>query len=185
MKKRGLLCDLDGTLVDTREANFVSYRDSFVEHGFTLSLAEFESTWGRDSRDFIPDLLPTATVAQVQSIRDLKADIYAGNLHLTTLIEPVVAVLRASRADFHTALVTTAKAPSALSILEHHHLANLFDVIVTGDMLTRSKPDPEAYILAMAGLGLSADECLAVEDSESGVASAVAAGLSVLRVVHS
>ena len=57
-----------------------------------------------------------------------------------------------------------------------------FDAIVAGDEVTRSKPDPEPYLTGAATLAVSPDACLAIEDSPTGVASAVAAGCGVVAV---
>lgn len=55
-----------------------------------------------------------------------------------------------------------------------------FATIVTGDMVTRGKPDPEAYRLAMTVLGVAAADCVAIEDSRTGARSAAAAGAAVV-----
>ena len=57
-----------------------------------------------------------------------------------------------------------------------------FDVIVAGDEVTRSKPDPEPYLTAAASLGVAAADCLAIEDSPTGVEAAAAAGCAVVAV---
>ena len=56
------------------------------------------------------------------------------------------------------------------------------DVVVTGDDVARHKPDPEAYRLAAERLSLLAEACLVFEDSEVGAASAISAGMDVVRV---
>lgn len=56
------------------------------------------------------------------------------------------------------------------------------DFSVCGDEVTRGKPDPEPYRRAVEGLGLRAEECLALEDSYNGVRAAHAAGASVIMV---
>ena len=60
--------------------------------------------------------------------------------------------------------------------------AGTFDTLVTGDQVTRGKPDPEAYLTAARRLGVQPSRCLAIEDSPTGVASAEAAGCVVLAV---
>jgi beta-phosphoglucomutase-like phosphatase (HAD superfamily) len=57
-----------------------------------------------------------------------------------------------------------------------------FTAIVTGDMLERGKPHPDPYLAAAAALGVSARECLAIEDSPTGATSAESAGCTVLVV---
>ena len=57
-----------------------------------------------------------------------------------------------------------------------------FRVIVTGDQVSRGKPHPEAYLTAAGALGLAPEECVAIEDSNTGATSAEAAGCPVLVV---
>jgi HAD superfamily hydrolase (TIGR01509 family) len=57
-----------------------------------------------------------------------------------------------------------------------------FDAVVCGDEVARVKPDPEPYLTAAARLGVPARACVAIEDSPTGIASAVAAGCAVLAV---
>ena len=61
-------------------------------------------------------------------------------------------------------------------------IAELFTVMVTGDDVSRSKPDPEAYIACLRSLRATPAECIAFEDSEVGIAAAKAAGIPVLPV---
>nr|WP_255633434.1 HAD family phosphatase [Demequina sp. TTPB684] len=57
-----------------------------------------------------------------------------------------------------------------------------FSVVVTGDQVRRGKPDPEAYLLAAERLGVTASQCIAIEDSPAGVASAHASGAVTIGV---
>jgi beta-phosphoglucomutase-like phosphatase (HAD superfamily) len=59
-----------------------------------------------------------------------------------------------------------------------------FRVSVTGDEVSRGKPHPDPYLLAAERLGVDARECVAIEDSPTGVRSALAAGCRVLGVPH-
>ena len=57
-----------------------------------------------------------------------------------------------------------------------------FTEVVTGDAVTRGKPDPEPYLKGAAGLGVEAADCVAIEDSNPGARSAESAGCTVLVV---
>lgn len=59
-----------------------------------------------------------------------------------------------------------------------------FDVVVAGDDVANSKPHPDAYLAAAAALGVQPCDCLALEDSPTGVRSAVSAGCHVIAVPH-
>lgn len=181
---QALLFDLDGTLVDTREANYLAYRAAFAESGHELTKEQFAATWGRDSRDFIPDLLPGVDPTAVDDIRAAKSRLYAGQLHRTSVNEPLLAFLRQLAPLHRTALVSTAKSTNGRQLLDAHGLTPLFDVIVWGDDVSRSKPHPEGYLRALELLGVEPGLSLAFEDSETGRQAARAAGLLVLEVPH-
>ena len=176
------LFDLDGTLVGTWQANYLAYRDAFAEFGHTLSPEDWRTTWGEDSRRFVPRLLPHASPSEVIAIRESKAVRYEDHLDSITLNEPLANFLRYVAPDHKTALVTTAKRLNATQALSVHALEPLFDVLVFGDDLARSKPDPECYLLALDQLGVRASEAIAFEDTATGMASALAAGIQVVKV---
>jgi HAD superfamily hydrolase (TIGR01509 family) len=82
-----------------------------------------------------------------------------------------------------TALVTMSWKRFALEVINAlPHGA--FDVSVVGDDVERGKPHPDPYLLAAERLGVDIKRCLAIEDSPTGVASALAAGATVLAVPH-
>ncbi|WP_170860983.1 HAD family hydrolase [Trujillonella endophytica] len=179
-----LLFDLDGTLVDTRAANYEAYRAAFAESGHELTSEQFAGTWGRDSRDFIPDLLPGLDRPGVDAIRAAKSRRYADLLDRTRANDALVGFLRLVAPTHRTALVSTAKSLNGRQILETHGLTPLFDVVVWGDDVARSKPDPEGYLRALGALGADPARSLAFEDSETGRQAAIAAGIPVLEVPH-
>jgi HAD superfamily hydrolase (TIGR01509 family) len=66
--------------------------------------------------------------------------------------------------------------------LEALELSHCFSVVVTGEDVKRPKPSPDVYDVAVERLGVRSDECVAVEDSQIGLAAAIAAGLAVIAV---
>src|SRR5262249_45764182 len=62
------------------------------------------------------------------------------------------------------------------------NLSDAFEVVVSGDDVSRGKPDPEIYLLTAERLGVPPERCLAIEDSPNGVMSAYRAGMSVIGV---
>ena len=182
---RGLLFDLDGTLVDTSAANHGAYAAALGEAGIVIEAqAVADVAAGRHWTDFLPDLLRESQSAVTPEIvARRKGELYRQMLGATRLNAPLIALVASSRPHLRTAVVTTASAASVRALLRFHEIGGLFDVVVTGDDVTRRKPDSEAYRLAVARLELVAAECLAFEDSEIGVRSAEAAGLDVIRVV--
>lgn len=89
-------------------------------------------------------------------------------------------LLELAERDIPTALVTMSIRRMAVQIAER--LPTPFRVIVAGDDVENSKPHPEPYLRAAALLGVDAADCVAIEDSAPGVASAVAAGAVVIGI---
>ncbi|TIC87858.1 HAD family phosphatase [Nocardioides sp. GY 10113] len=92
-------------------------------------------------------------------------------------------LLHLRAAGIPCALVTMSYQRFVDPILEHLP-PGTFDVVVTGDQVDRGKPHPEPYLVAADRLGVPVTDCVAIEDSPTGAASAAAAGCTVLVVPH-
>jgi len=181
---RALLFDLDGTLVDSAEVNYTAYSRALAEIGVQMephAIAEIAAS--RQWRDFLPELLRGAGVeADPARIASRKGELYRTVIGDMRVNRPLLALAASVRPAMRTGLVTTASASSVGAILAHFGMRELFDVVVTGDDVAQHKPDPEAYRLAAERLEVPVEACLAFEDSDAGAASAVAAGMAVVRV---
>jgi beta-phosphoglucomutase len=180
---RALLVDLDGTLVDTADANYLAYADALAEVGVRVARAAFdEVAHGRSWRQFLPGLLASAPGADPAAVAARKAAGYPARLAATRLNHGLVALIANRAAGWRAALVTTASRANAEAVLGHHQIAQLFDAVVTGDDVARHKPAPDAYRLAARLLEVRPEDCVAFEDSDAGMAAATAAGMPCLRI---
>jgi HAD superfamily hydrolase (TIGR01509 family) len=180
---RGVFFDLDGTLVDTYEADFLAYRDAINEvTDVNITADQFAKTHGQEAKQKFITLGLDLSSAQIAKIAESKKHFYRSYSNHTKSIDNMVNLLRHITADHVTVLVTTAKKHNAEMVLKKHNISELFNYFVFGDDVKQTKPDPEAYQLALSKSGLSPNEVLAFEDSDSGVAAAMAAGLNVIRV---
>jgi beta-phosphoglucomutase-like phosphatase (HAD superfamily) len=80
------------------------------------------------------------------------------------------------------ALVTMSKRKEVVHVLHSLGIENLLDLVLTGEDITHSKPDPEGYLLAARKLEVAPQECLVLEDSVNGVRAARAAGMYVIAI---
>ena len=173
--------DLDGTLVHTGPIWMEAERELASAHG---------TEWTRDDGLALVGLALTDTGALVKE--RLKSDLSGAEI-IDYLVERVAARLRSTvpwmpgafdlahafaDADVPQALVTMSYDPIAQAVAEHLP----FDAIVTGNSVANGKPHPEAFLLAAELLGADPAQTLAIEDSITGVASAVAAGCRVLAI---
>jgi HAD superfamily hydrolase (TIGR01509 family) len=178
--------DLDGTLVDTEPSWQATEYRLAEEYGGTWSEDHARQLVGSDLLDSAHyirrhlgiDLSPAEIVARM--VDDVLADLNLGVLWRPGAREHL---LDLHEAGVRMALVTMSYERLLLPILaELPH--GLFEVVVAGDHVDRGKPHPEPYLTAAAALGVDPERCLAVEDSETGAASAEAAGCTVLVVPH-
>ncbi|WP_307861441.1 HAD family hydrolase [Cellulomonas wangleii] len=181
MLPAAILWDMDGTLIDT-EPYWMAAEIELVEaHGGVWTPQDAVAMIG-SSMDVSAGLLQAAGVAlDVAEIADA----------LNTAVRAAVAagipwqpgaqeVLRA----LHSAGVPQALVTSSFGVLAapFADAVGLFDVVVSGDTVTRPKPHPEPYLAAARALGVDVAACVAFEDSRSGLASAVASGARVVAV---
>lgn len=182
MKIRALIFDFDGTLLDTETHEFRRWQALYTEHGRELDHAGWRQgvgTWG----GFDPWAALGLEGAEREATHArLHADILAaiGQDDL----RPGVRVLldEAREAGLRLAIASSSDRSWIQPWLEQHGLAETFEVLATRDRVSRVKPDPELYALALADLGLHAGEALAVEDSYHGATAAHRAGLRVVVV---
>ncbi|MGL5823877.1 MAG: HAD family hydrolase [Nocardioides sp.] len=181
-----VLWDLDGTLIDTEPywaaAEFRLARDC----GSTWSTQQAQHVVGwdlLDSAHYLRDQM-RVDLAPTEIVDRLVADVRQ-RLEDQVVWRPGALDMLGSMysAGMPLALVTMSYRELVTPVLAHLP-AGLFAVVVTGDAVVRGKPHPDAYLQAAEQLGLAADACLALEDSDTGARAAEAAGCQVLVVPH-
>jgi len=180
-----VLFDMDGTLIDTEKFWDVSLDELAERLGGRLSAQGRAGIVGRPIRDSIPMLHADLGIVDGDADRDGRwlvartGELFAAGVPWRPGAEDLLRAVRA--AGLPTALVTSTHrmlTDEALRTIGAEH----FDVVVCGDEVTRTKPDPEPYTRAAAALGVDPGRCVAIEDSITGTVSAVAAGCVALVV---
>ncbi|XBB68949.1 HAD family phosphatase [Nocardioides sp. WV_118_6] len=179
-----VLWDMDGTIVDTEPYWMAAEQAIAEEHGGTWTHEDAMALVGSDllvSGAYIKDRLGLAQTPE-EIVEMLLDSVVAQVHHAVPWQAGARELLLALRdAGVPCALVTMSYQRLVAPILEHLP-PETFRVIVTGDMVDRGKPHPEPYLTAAAALGVEPGDCVAVEDSPTGAASAAAAGCRVLVV---
>lgn len=83
---------------------------------------------------------------------------------------------------YKTAVATSTQRERAESYLKSIKVTEYFDKIICGDMIEKSKPDPEIYLKAVSELNVKPEECFVLEDSPNGITSAFRAGIKTIMV---
>ena len=91
-------------------------------------------------------------------------------------------IFYAKQMGYKVGLVTSSRREYAVDILTKAGIFQYFDGCMFGDMVTKSKPDPEIYRKSAEMLGIAPEYCIAFEDAPAGVKSATTAGIDVIMV---
>ena len=181
---RALLFDLDGTLAETDSLHLPTWVDVLHPYGIEVD-EEFyrKRISGRSNSKIVRDLLPDLSTEEGRSLADAKEASFrerAGEL------EPLPGLLdflrEGQRSGLRLVLVTNAPEENVEAILLALELREFFDEVVLSDEVGPVKPDPAPYRAALERLGLVPEEALAFEDSTSGIASAVGAGVPTVGI---
>ncbi len=181
-----VLWDMDGTLVDT-EPYWIAAEHEIVE-----------GAGGRWSQEYAHQLVGNDLRVSAAFIRDHSPIDWDVDRIIEELLVRVIARVRAhvpwrpGARDLLTGLAD-AGVPCALVTMSWRSLADAvldalpegtFGTVVTGDSVEHGKPHPEPYLAAASALGAAPERCVAIEDSPTGVRSAVAAGVRTVAVPH-
>lgn len=173
---RGILCDLDGVLVDSSASVHRAW-DAFIERHELDPAKVHAYVHGRASRESIAALLADRDADVALEVRR-HHDAELHDTHDVVAMPGAASLLRGHR---RLAVVTSCSAPLAAARMGAAGLPRP-TTLISSDRVARGKPDPACYLAAAEALGLRADQCLAIEDSPVGVAAATRAGARVLAL---
>lgn len=170
------LFDLDGTLFDTKSANFHAYNEALEKFSCAMDYDYYCSFCnGRHYREFLPQIVGYDETVLEAVHRDKKR-LYAKHLDKAVINEPLFHIIRLMKPECKTAVVTTASKANCMDILEHFKVTGLFDLLLTHNDITRLKPDPEGFLKAMEYFGVAPEDTVIFEDSEVGLEAAARSG---------
>lgn len=177
--KTGVLFDLDGVLIDT-EGTYAKFW-SAVDERYPTGVPNFAiSIKGSNLQEILSGHFPDAKVRQeVWQMLDnfqqeMRFNFFPGALEL-------VHGLR--EAGIPTCVVTSSDQRKMDSLASQHpEFLPLFDDLITGDVVSRAKPDPECFLLGANRLGLDIADCVVVEDSLKGLQAGRASGAHVVGI---
>ncbi len=183
---QAVVFDCDGTLADTEPISDRAWADVLSERGYTPTAADARATVGRPYPETFAYFAGRVDLGEPsafrRALRTRFLDRFATELEL---FEDTVGVLRtlASR-GVPIAVASSSSHEHVARVLGRARLTRLVDVVIGSDDVVRHKPHPEPYLQAVGALGADPAASVAVEDTDVGVASALAAGLYTVAVVR-
>jgi len=171
-----VLWDLDGTLVDSEEKHWLSWRDTMAAEGVSITRGQFQATFGLRNDAIVPRWLPArASPDQVRQVGDAKEALYRKLVRQEGL-EPLPCaaewVRRLQGQGWQQAIASSAPRENVEVVLEVIGLTACFQAVVSAEDVTAGKPDPQVFLVAVARLGMPPSRCIVVEDAAAGVEAA-------------
>ena len=178
----GILFDLDGTLVDSsaviRRA-WLAYAD---RHKLDVEEDFIHAIQGKPAREAITILRPDASLREVEQDTKWLEMIEANDTDGVVALSGAVELLDAlNKKNIPWAIVTSGTIPVATSRIKAAGLP-FPKVLITPELVSRGKPDPEPYVLGAEKLGVDIHKCIVFEDSPAGIKSGISAGAIVVGV---
>jgi HAD superfamily hydrolase (TIGR01509 family) len=192
---QALIFDFDGVIADTEPLHFAGLHQTLKEIGIDLTEAEYYADYlGYDDRGCIQAALAAnhrpADAATVDRLMKRKAEAYLESVtHRQVIFPGVPEFVRNAARSYPLAIASGALRHEIEYILTTAGLKTAFAHITSAEDVTRGKPDPQPFLLALKALqqhqaGLMPASCLVIEDSLPGVRGALAAGMKVLAVAN-
>jgi HAD superfamily hydrolase (TIGR01509 family) len=198
---KAIFFDMDGTIIDTeKDGHRVAFNEAFSQFGIRAewNIAKYHDLlqiaggkermkfyFQREGKKYLPE--GKSLDDMVQQLHLLKTEIFislieGGRLPLRPGIKRI---MREANENGIVVGICSTSNEKAVNAIVMSLLADVkIDLILSGEIVTRKKPDPAIYLLALLKTNLSADEVLVVEDSENGVIAGKEAGIKVLVTVN-
>jgi HAD superfamily hydrolase (TIGR01509 family) len=180
---RAYLFDCDGTIADSMPLHYVAWRTALAEWNCPFSEELFYS-WGGVPVAKIISLLneKRGLKMPIDEVGRRKEQLYYDSIHNLKVVPEVLEHIEAQHGRIPFAVVSGSTRASVETSLRALKLLDRFQTLVCAGDYSKSKPDPEAFLVAAKRLGVEPAHCLVFEDTEMGVEAARAGGMQYVRV---
>ncbi len=186
MTTPAIIWDVDGTLVDTAEHHFSAWKRFAEEIGQPFTRADFAATFGMRNPEILRKLFePGADEALCAKWGEQKENHYRKSVRDegTQLLPGVARLLKEfAERGWPQAVGSSAPLGNLDLLLSVTNTRRYFGAVITGDDVSRGKPDPEVFLTAAAKLGATPIRCVVFEDAVAGVEAAKAGGMKCVAV---
>ena len=183
MKPKGLIFDCDGTLADTMPLHWRAWQMITQRHQFHFPEDRFYALGGVPSRDILKMLgHEQGRSLDHIAIAHEKEEAYLAMMADAEPIHAVVEIARAHHGKIPMAVASGGTQRIICQVLEQLKIRDLFDAVVTSEMVKNQKPAPDIFLEAARRIGVDPKSCRAYEDTDLGMQAIRAAGMEAVDV---
>lgn len=181
---RALLIDMDGTLIETESRWWQAEIRVMESHGSTWTTDDQNQAIGGPLQAVVDYMAAKANTDATKIHKEIVDEMFNSFTNDPPSLQPGWAEVleEALEENLKIALVTASNRLLAEALLKSTKLDRYFEVVVCSDDLPRTKPHPDPYLHAAESFGLEVLDCLAFEDSNTGISSSLAAGMPTIAV---
>ena len=180
---KAYLFDCDGTIADSMPLHYKAWKKALGEWNCEFEEELFYAWGGMPVAEIISTLNEKHELSMpVETVARRKEALYFDLLPQLKAVPDVLEQIEAGYGKIPFAVVSGSTRESVTASLIALRLLDRFDTMVCAGDYTKSKPEPEAFLLAAARLGVPAEFCLVFEDTAMGIQAATAAGMASVKV---
>lgn len=189
-KLNAILFDLDGTLINSEQKFFESFRHVIVsKYNYNITYEEYETNELKKNANLIIELKNKGIIDKNELTENIMNEVYLEyeKKFMDLLDENEVTLTfellkQLKNKGLRLALVSTSRKKFIDILLKKLNIENLFEIIISREDVTNLKPSPDAYNMALNLLNISSDCCIAIEDSERGISASKKANIKTIQV---
>jgi len=186
--RRAALWDVDGTLIDSSEYHWLSWRDALAAENFPLTRERFAETFGQRNDEILRAYFPRYTPEDLARVGDAKEERYRELIRERGigLLPGVRRWLDRLRGEgWLQAVASSAPRLNLEAIMSALGLEDYFAAVASAEDVTAGKPDPQVFLAAARKLSVAPSACVVVEDAPAGTEAARRAGMRSIGVLSS
>jgi beta-phosphoglucomutase family hydrolase len=177
------LFDCDGTIADSMPLHYMAWKKALAEWDCEFDEKLFYAWGGMPVSEIVQTLNKNHGLSMpVEAVSRRKESLYFELLPQLKAVAEVLEHVNAEHGRIPFAVVSGSTRESVTASLDALNILDRFDTLVCAGDYERSKPDPEAFLLAAARLGVPPENCLVFEDTEMGIQAATAAGMASVKI---
>lgn len=179
------LFDCDGTIADSMPLHYIAWKKALAEWNCEFDKKLFYAWGGMPIVEIVSTLNKMHSLSiPVEIVARRKESLYYDLLPQLKPVPEVLEHIEARHGQIPFAVVSGSALDSVTASLSTLNLLDKFDTLVCAGDYKKSKPDPEAFLLAAARLRVTPSACLVFEDTEMGIQAATAAGMASVKILQ-
>lgn len=182
---KAVLWDMDGTLIDSGEYHWLTWRDALADLGVTLTREDFNGWFGSRNDRILSRYFPGISASDIQRIGDLKEERYRELVRRDgVVLLPGIGdwLARLREAGWRQAVASSAPPANIDVLVEVLGLHDTFNAVVSAEEVAHGKPAPDVFLRAAEKVGVPPARCVVVEDAAIGVEAGRRGGMRTIGI---